>query len=97
MAEIEIRELAELAKLARLRQATSGSKRTSEEVAGLLRSFAMLQDVNTEGVEPSAYPMTIAARLRPDEPTKPLPQDQVLRNAPRQRAGCFLVPRVIEG
>ncbi len=94
MARIEIQELA---KLARLRVPSATSKRTAEEVAGLLQFFAMLQDVNTDGVEPSAYPLPIPARLRPDQAEPPLTQEAVLDNAPQRRAGCFLVPRVVEG
>lgn len=97
MADIKTHELAELAHLARLRLPTASGERTAKEVTDLLKSFAMLQDVNTDDVEPSAYPLPIPARLRPDLPDEPLTQDAVLGNAPRKRAGCFLVPRVVEG
>ena len=63
----------------------------------LLGHFAVLQEVDTDGVEPSAYPIAIPHRTRADYPAPALPQSDVLHNAPAQRAGCFLVPRIIEG
>jgi len=97
MAEIETEELARLAQQSRLRPPTASDSRAIEDTRNLLRSFSMLQDVNTDGVEPSPYPLPIPAQLRPDAPEDALTQDQVLANAPHQRSGCFLVPRVVEG
>ena len=62
-----------------------------------LYAFAVLAEVPTDDVEPSPYPLPIAHRGRPDVAEPGLPQDEVLENAPEQRAGCFRVPRVVEG
>lgn len=97
MTEIKASELAELAKLSRLRLPDEECQRSTAEVTKLLQAFTMLQDANTDTVEPSAYPLPIPARLRTDLPNQPLTQEEVLSNAPQQRAGCFLVPRVVEG
>ena len=97
MSEIQTEELAELARQSRLRPPKASDTRATEEVRKLLTAFAMLQDVNTDGVEPSAYPLPIQARLRPDEPEEALPQDEVLGGTSHQRSGCFLVPRVVDG
>lgn len=97
MTEIKASELAELAKLSRLRLPDEDCERSTAEVTKLLQAFEMLQDANTDAVEPSAYPLPIPARLRPDLPGQALAQDEVLRNAPQQRTGCFLVPRVVDG
>ena len=90
-----LREIAELAGLARLRPADPAA--LASQIDRLLGHFAVLREVDTEGVEPSAYPIAIPHRTRADEPDPALPQSDVLRNAPAQRAGCFLVPRIIEG
>ena len=90
-------DLEELAELARLRLPAAELARTREQVQRLLGHFALLQGVNTDGVEPSPYPRPMPNRTRPDVPEAPLTQDQVLANAPATRGGCFLVPRVVEG
>ena len=90
------RTLQELATLARLREPMDGAKMVGE-IDALLQHFAMLQDVSTDGVEPSAYPIAIPNRPRADRVEEPLAQDDVLANAPAERGGCFLVPRVVEG
>lgn len=90
-----LEEIAEIAGLARLRPVDPGAIAT--QIERLLGHFVVLQEVDTEGVEPSAYPITIPHRTRPDVPEAPLPRDEVLKNAPASRGGCFLVPRVVEG
>ena len=90
-------ELRDLAKLARLELTDEDAAETRAKVDRLLAHFAMLQAVNTDGVEPSAYPLPIPLRPRPDQPAPPLPRDDVLANAPASRGGCFLVPRVVDG
>ena len=90
-----LREMEELAWLARLRPAEPLAIAT--QIDRLLGHFTVLREIDTEGVEPSAYPIAIEHRSRPDEPEEALPPAEVLRNAPAQRGDCFLVPRVIEG
>ncbi len=90
-------ELEELATLARLKLPEEAREQTVAQVESLLAYFAMLQGVNTEGVEPSAYPIDIPHRQRADRAEEPLTTDEVLANAPAKRGGCFLVPRVVEG
>jgi aspartyl-tRNA(Asn)/glutamyl-tRNA(Gln) amidotransferase subunit C len=101
MKVMDLADLAQLAELARLRaiETTDGDRgrHLGAQIADLLAHFAVLGEVDTEGVEPSAYPLPIPHRTRPDRPQPPLPVDEVLGNAPRRRAGCFLVPRVVEG
>ena len=88
-----IRELARLCKLA---LDEDQEARAEARIARLLEYFGTLQEVDTEGVEPSPYPLDIPLRLRADTPGPVLSQEEVLANAPRQRAGSFLVPRVVE-
>lgn len=97
MTGIDAAELAELAHLARLRVPEQDAEAMAGQVGRLLGFFARLKEVDTEGVEPSAYPLPIPHRMRPDRAETPLPRDEVLANAPRRRADCFQVPRIIEG
>ena len=86
-----------LADLAKLHLDAATAARAGERLGRLLEAFTILQEVDTEGVAASPYPLPITPRLRADEPAAPLPQDEVLANAPEQSAGCFRVPRMVEG
>lgn len=85
----------ELCRLARLRLEDSARQELSLRLHAVMRSFEGLRAV---AVPPYvASPQDTACRLRTDEPTAPLSQEQALANASRSAAGCFLVPRVVEG
>jgi len=63
------------------------------------RRFAMIEQiarVDTTGVAPMTHPLDGAQRLRQDAVEAPPDRDELLRNAPAQEDGLFLVPRVIE-
>jgi aspartyl-tRNA(Asn)/glutamyl-tRNA(Gln) amidotransferase subunit C len=89
--------LEHLADLAKLHLDPATAARAAAQLGRLLDAFTVLQEVATDGVAASPYPLPITARLRPDEPAAPLSQDEVLANAPEQSAGCFRVPRMVEG
>ena len=87
--EIERRE-----RMARLNGPSERRPELQRRLQAILSAFQALRSVPTESVptaEPSALP------LRQDEATAGLDNEQVLANAPQKAAGCFLVPRVIEG
>ncbi len=86
-----------LAKLSRLELTEAELDRAREQLEHLLGHFDALQQIPTDEVEASPYPRPISLRMRADEPGETLPPEEVLQNAPEQRAGQFLVPRIIEG
>jgi len=86
-----------LARLVRLRLSPEQEERARDQMGRLLEAFQSLQALDTEGVEPSAYPLPLHHRSRSDEPGPVLTQEEVLANAPRRRSGSFLVPRIVEG
>jgi aspartyl-tRNA(Asn)/glutamyl-tRNA(Gln) amidotransferase subunit C len=63
------------------------------EILGLVDQ---LQQADVDGVEPMAHPLDLDQPLRPDEVTASDHRDKILRLAPAEEDGCFLVPRVIE-
>jgi len=76
----------------------------TEEQAGAVAAqlndiFAMIEQigrVDTTGVAPMTHPLDGVQRLRDDAVEPPPDRAELLRNAPEQREGLFLVPRVIE-
>ncbi len=89
-----VRDLADLCKLS---LDETQEARAVAQMGRLLEYFGKLQGVDTDGVEPSPYPMELPHRPRPDDPDEVLSQDEVLDNAPSKRGGAFLVPRVVDG
>ena len=72
MAEIAVtRELVEsLAKAARLTLSPEETSKYTQQLSVILEAFKELDQVDTEGVEPSYHPIELEDALREDKPTK---------------------------
>jgi aspartyl-tRNA(Asn)/glutamyl-tRNA(Gln) amidotransferase subunit C len=60
----------ELAKAARLMLSDEETMKYALQLQVILNAFKELDEVDTEGVEPSYHPIEIADRLRQDQPEK---------------------------
>lgn len=96
MAAITPDEVRHVARLARLALGDEEVRRFAEQLDDILRAAARLQELNTEGVDPTFYPLPLHNVMRPDEVRPSLPREQVLQNAPDQENHMFKVPRIIE-
>jgi len=65
------------------------------QMGAILEYFALLAQVDTEGVEPMAHALDVADVLRPDEVCPSLDREKALANAPKRDAECYLVPAVL--
>ena len=72
MAEIAItRDLVErLAKAARLNLTEEETTKYTQQLSVILEAFNELDQVDTEGIEPSYHPIELEDALRDDEPKK---------------------------
>lgn len=66
------------------------------QLAHILESFQILQEVDTTHVPAVSHASGIENVLREDEPRDSLPQDDVLANAPDRADNCFRVGAIIE-
>jgi aspartyl-tRNA(Asn)/glutamyl-tRNA(Gln) amidotransferase subunit C len=89
----EVRHVASLARLA-LREDELQS--TVAQLGRILDHVQRLQEVDTEGVPPTAHVLALRSVVRPDASRPGLPQEEAVGNAPAAEAGLFLVPRVVE-
>ncbi len=89
--------VAHVAALARLRLTPEEAEAYRKHLEALLEYVRVLETVDVAGVEPSPYPFEMTLPLREDSVVPPLPREEILRNAPAQADGFFLVPKVIEG
>jgi aspartyl-tRNA(Asn)/glutamyl-tRNA(Gln) amidotransferase subunit C len=67
------------------------------EFESLLKLLALLDTINTEGVEEMVYPFEAPlTMLREDEVMHELTQDEALRNASKTKDGYVVVPKVVK-
>jgi aspartyl-tRNA(Asn)/glutamyl-tRNA(Gln) amidotransferase subunit C len=89
-------EVLHIARLARVNLAEDEITRLSEQLSNLLDNFEVLQQVDTEGVPPTAQSVMLRSVMREDEIAASLPPEDILANAPRREGGCFRVRAVLE-
>lgn len=85
-----------IAQLARLSLAPDEVERFTEQLNDILRFAEKLNELDTEGVEPTSHVMPMTNVLRKDEVKPSWPRERVLVNAPEQKDGMFRVPPVFD-
>ena len=89
-------EVLHISRLARLGLSEEEVDRLSRQLSQILESFEVLQEVDTEGVPPTAQPNMLCNVLKEDKTKPSLPQDKVLANAPQKDGEFFRVRPVLE-
>jgi aspartyl-tRNA(Asn)/glutamyl-tRNA(Gln) amidotransferase subunit C len=89
-------EVLHIARLARVSLTEEEITRLSEQLSNLLENFVVLQQVDTEGVPPTAQSVTLQSVMREDIVAPSLPAEDILANAPRREGDCFRVRAVLE-
>lgn len=67
-----------------------------QEIDNFLEYGEVLQQVDTEGIEPMAHVLPLRNVFRDDTVQPSLERQQALSNAPEQEDGYFVVPQIIE-
>jgi aspartyl-tRNA(Asn)/glutamyl-tRNA(Gln) amidotransferase subunit C len=89
-------EVLRIARLARLGLDEEEIDRLAGQLSNLLEHFQILQQVDTEGVPPTAQSVSLQSVMRDDVVAPSLPAEDVLANAPRREGDCFRVRAVLE-
>ena len=89
-------EVLHIARLARVALTEAEIARMSEQLSNLLEHFEVLQQVDTEGIPPTAQSVALQNVVRDDVVEPSLAQEDVLANAPRREDDCFRVRAVLE-
>ncbi len=89
-------EVRHVAMLARLGLTDEEVEMMRAQLAQVLDYIAMLSEVDTSAVEPTAQVLAQSNVMRADTPHPSMPVDEVLRNAPRKEEAFFRVPAVLE-
>jgi aspartyl-tRNA(Asn)/glutamyl-tRNA(Gln) amidotransferase subunit C len=94
---ITSKDLEHIGWLARLELSEEDKEEYAPKLNPVLDYFSELDEVDTEGVEPTYHVLALCNVFREDEVnTKcPLDQDEVLSNAPNKQDGFFKAPRMM--
>ena len=85
-----------LAALARIQLTPAETAALETHLHRMLSYIEKLSQVNTEGIDPMAHAVDLAAPLREDRITNDPNTEVLLQNAPARTGDFFVVPRMIE-
>ncbi len=85
-----------VAHLARLSLSPEEAQKFGAQLKSVLGYIEKLQEVDVNGIEPTAHAFPLINVTRPDEVRPSLDHAEALRNAPAQANGLFMVPKIVE-
>lgn len=85
-----------IAMLSRLEFQENEIELYGEQLSRILDYVDKLNEVNTEGVEPTSHVLSLNNVFREDIVKASLPREEALRNAPDSTDKFFRVPKIIE-
>lgn len=92
---ITITEVEKVAALARLSFNENEKKKLVKELDKIVTYIEKLNQLNTDGLEPTTHVIALKNVFREDQVEQWLTQDEALKNAPHSKEGYFSVPKVI--
>jgi len=81
--------------LSRLELSEDERKKFTPKLNSVLDYFNELDEVDTDGIEPTYHVLPLNNVFREDENTSSLTQDEALSNAPKKQDGFFKAPRMM--
>lgn len=93
---LEMDQVRWVSHLARLSLSDSDLATVAKKLGAILEFIDQLKQVNTDGIEPLAHPLSVSNVFREDVPTPPLSTDDALANAPKRIGDYFGVPAILE-
>jgi aspartyl-tRNA(Asn)/glutamyl-tRNA(Gln) amidotransferase subunit C len=93
---LTIEDVRKVAHLARLQLGEAEIEAYQEQLSSVLAYVAQLDELDLEGVAPTAHAVARTNVLRDDVVKPSLSQEEVLFNAPQQAEGQFLVQAVLD-
>ena len=89
-------QVEQVAQLARLALSAEEKQRFTEQLNVILSYMEQLNEVGTDGVEPTAHVLDLVNVFRDDTVQQTLSADAALANAPETAHHFFVVPRIVE-
>ena len=89
-------DVKKVAKLARLKLSEPEIEKYQNELNKILGWVDQLEEVDTSDTEPLSSVVPHSLQMRKDVATDKNLQEEVLKNAPKEKYNCFVVPKVVE-
>ena len=96
MSRITREQVERTAHLARLRLEPDEVLEMTRSLEAILDYAALLEALDTEGVEPTAHAIPLATPLRPDVPRDTVAPERAVAGAPASLGTAFCVPQVLD-
>ena len=97
MGSLSREDVAHVAYLARLGLTDEELTRLEGQLNHILDQYAILAEVPTDHIAPTAQTIELENILREDVVRPSLPVEEVLRNAPERDGDLFVVPAILHG
>jgi len=81
-----------VAALAELELSEEEIARLTEQLGDILEAVGKVSELDLSDVPPTSHPLSVVNVLRPDEPDRSLPLEDVFANAPERDGDHFRVP-----
>ncbi len=85
-----------VAKLARLNVTEDEAVSLAGEMESIITFADMLSEIDTSSIAPTNHAMKVQNVFREDVVEGSYDRELILKNAPSQDSGCYLVPKVVE-
>lgn len=88
-------DVLKVASLSRLNLSETEIKTLGAQMGSVLKYIAMLDELDTDAIEPMAHAIEISNVFREDQLQDSLPREKALSNAPQTDGSYFLVPAIL--
>ncbi|HWT76648.1 MAG TPA: Asp-tRNA(Asn)/Glu-tRNA(Gln) amidotransferase subunit GatC [Mobilitalea sp.] len=85
-----------VAALAKLSVSEEEKQKIAVDLDRILDYIETMNGLDTEGIEPMSHVLPVKNVFREDVVTNTDNREQLLKNAPKQKDGCFAVPKTVE-
>jgi aspartyl-tRNA(Asn)/glutamyl-tRNA(Gln) amidotransferase subunit C len=85
-----------VAALAKLNVSEEEKKKVAKDLDHILDYIETMNELDTEGVEPMSHVLPVKNVFREDEVVNQDNRVELIKNAPKQKDGCFAVPKTVE-
>lgn len=93
--QLSEQDVLKVASLSRLKLSETEVSALGKQMESVLKYIAMLDELNTEAIEPMAHAIEISNVFREDQLKESLPREKSLANAPQTDGSYFLVPAIL--
>lgn len=93
---IDDKLIAYLEELSRLHLSEDEKEKAKTDLSKIISYVDKLGELDTDGLEAMSHPFDYTNNFREDEVKPSFDRELILKNAPKSKDGCFLVPKTVE-